>query len=191
MTCGIYKIENNINGKVYIGQSKQIEKRWISELNGDCNEHLKYSFKKYGKCNFSFSIIEECDKNFLSEKEIFYISQFKSHIREFGYNKTMGGDYVYPNEETRLKMSISASKRKASEETKKKLSIIRTGKVKANSKTVYQYDCNYNLIETYKRLTDAAIHTGINKKLISNNLQGYKKTCKGFIFSFNINLEKI
>lgn len=28
MTCGIYKIENKINGKLYIGQSVNIEKRW-------------------------------------------------------------------------------------------------------------------------------------------------------------------
>ena len=28
MTCGIYKIENKENGKVYIGSSKNIEKRW-------------------------------------------------------------------------------------------------------------------------------------------------------------------
>lgn len=28
MTCGIYKIENKESGKVYIGSSKNIEKRW-------------------------------------------------------------------------------------------------------------------------------------------------------------------
>ena len=28
MTCGIYKIENKINGKLYIGQSINIEERW-------------------------------------------------------------------------------------------------------------------------------------------------------------------
>ena len=33
MTCGIYKIENKINGKVYIGQSIEIERRWQKHLN--------------------------------------------------------------------------------------------------------------------------------------------------------------
>jgi len=28
MTCGIYKIENTVNKKCYIGQSINIEKRW-------------------------------------------------------------------------------------------------------------------------------------------------------------------
>jgi len=28
MTCGIYKIENNINHKIYVGQSRNIERRW-------------------------------------------------------------------------------------------------------------------------------------------------------------------
>lgn len=32
MTCGIYKITNNINGKVYIGQSIRMEERWADHL---------------------------------------------------------------------------------------------------------------------------------------------------------------
>lgn len=32
MTCGIYKIVNNINGKIYIGQSIDIERRWNAHI---------------------------------------------------------------------------------------------------------------------------------------------------------------
>ena len=43
---GIYKIENKVNGKVYIGQSIDINTRWYNhrkELNGNRhhNEHLQ------------------------------------------------------------------------------------------------------------------------------------------------------
>lgn len=38
MSCGIYKIENNINHKIYIGQSKNIEKRWKSHIYGANNK---------------------------------------------------------------------------------------------------------------------------------------------------------
>ena len=46
---GIYKIENKVNGKVYIGQSIDIEKRWknhISYLNKGIhrNKHLSQSY---------------------------------------------------------------------------------------------------------------------------------------------------
>ena len=41
---GIYKIENRINGKVYIGESLDIHKRWelhISELNDKTHHSYK------------------------------------------------------------------------------------------------------------------------------------------------------
>ena len=51
--CGIYKIQNLINNKVYIGQSVNIKSRWHSENNRKChNRHLKSAFKKYGIENF-------------------------------------------------------------------------------------------------------------------------------------------
>ena len=56
---GIYKIENKINGKVYIGQSNNIIRRWeehISKLNNNSHENkiLQYSWNKYGMYNFDF-----------------------------------------------------------------------------------------------------------------------------------------
>ena len=49
---GIYKIENKVNGKVYIGQSVNIKKRWKQhkyELNSNnhVNKHLQASWNKY------------------------------------------------------------------------------------------------------------------------------------------------
>ena len=59
---GIYKIENKVNGKVYIGQSIDIEKRWkshISYLNKGIhrNKHLQSAWDKYGEGNFDKKIL--------------------------------------------------------------------------------------------------------------------------------------
>lgn len=96
MTCGIYKIENRVNGKVYIGQSINIEHRWTGHRKSihGCGEAYNYplyqAIRKYGLENFEFSILEECDVKELNEKEIYYIKINNSFIPN-GYNQTFGG----------------------------------------------------------------------------------------------------
>lgn len=102
---GIYKIENLINGKVYIGQSVDIKGRWNehklvnSRASKDALKRQKYplylAFEKYGLDNFSFEVIEECPVEELNEKEQFYIKKYNSYIdfpNSNGYNLTLGGD---------------------------------------------------------------------------------------------------
>ncbi len=94
---GIYKIENLITHQKYIGQSKQIEKRWAKHKSVAYNEKdhsyqlpLYRAIRKYGLENFSFEIIEECLCSQLNEKEIYYIKQFDTFFN--GYNMTLGGE---------------------------------------------------------------------------------------------------
>ena len=82
---GIYKITNKVNGKVYIGQSVDIKKRWNRHLHTVNNPNYKgYNYplyramRKYGIENFLFEVIEECGKTELDDKEIFYITQYKA-----------------------------------------------------------------------------------------------------------------
>ena len=81
-------ILNTINGKIYIGKSINIERRWKEELNGQLNDHIRRSMDKYGIANFKFSVILECEAEELDEKK-FYIDFYNSHHRDFGYNKTL------------------------------------------------------------------------------------------------------
>lgn len=92
---GIYKISNNINNKVYIGCSVDIDKRFKEHKSyeksiNQYNKTLYKAFRKYGIENFSFEILEICLKEELAEKECFYIKKFNSYLN--GYNETIGGD---------------------------------------------------------------------------------------------------
>ena len=61
MTCGIYTIKNIINGKFYLGSSKNIEKRWNRHLyelrnNRHHSWYLQRAFIKYGENSFKLII---------------------------------------------------------------------------------------------------------------------------------------
>lgn len=87
MSIGIYKIENLINGKIYIGQSINIEKRWQQHCKPSSTKGLiGKAIQKYGKENFIFSILEEVsDISKLNDLETKYIHQFNSLVPA-GYN---------------------------------------------------------------------------------------------------------
>lgn len=88
----IYKIENKINGKIYIGQTK-------NSLNNRVANHFKNdsfigkALRKYGLQSFEISIIDEATtKEVLSEKERYWIKSFNCSV-PFGYNIVQGGSY--------------------------------------------------------------------------------------------------
>lgn len=82
MNSGVYAITNLVNGNRYIGSSKNIGKRWAlhkCELNKGThhNSHLQNAWNLYGKDNFEFTIIEECDKEFLLDREQSFLDTTK------------------------------------------------------------------------------------------------------------------
>ncbi len=127
--CGIYCIENNINGKKYVGKGKDIKSRWSDHKgkltrNSHPNQYLQKSWNKYGEDNFSFYLICECQKEKLDELEILYIKEMKTKA-PFGYNLTSGGGGlldVKHSIESILKMSNSKMGHIVSDETKEKIS---------------------------------------------------------------------
>lgn len=90
MSCGIYKIENLINGKIYIGQSIEIEQRFQKHLTANDDFIIHKAIRKYGKKNFTFQILEECEISQLDNREIFWINYFNS-LAPNGYNMIQGG----------------------------------------------------------------------------------------------------
>lgn len=90
----IYKITNNINNKIYIGQTvRNIKERFREHLknaNSESKQPLYRAIAKYGKENFTIDIIEECNINKINEREIYYINKMNSYNN--GYNATLGGE---------------------------------------------------------------------------------------------------
>jgi group I intron endonuclease len=88
---GIYEIHNKINDKRYIGQSIHVRARvlkHISQLNKNehQNNHLQYSWNKYGEENFEVNVLEYCSVEVLDEKEDYYIMQYQSNNNQYGFN---------------------------------------------------------------------------------------------------------
>lgn len=134
----IYKIINKTNGKFYIGRSKNPASRFvrhikIAETVSETDNHFQAihgAIKKYGKENFILEIIESCDENIVNDREIYWIAELKSQIKDFGYNLTSGGDGAKNiSEESKAKRRAKMLGRKHSEEHKKKISQSNMGRI--------------------------------------------------------------
>jgi group I intron endonuclease len=79
---GIYKIINP-KGKIYIGQSIDIERRFKEYKKLQCKQSIKLfnSLKKYGWESHIFEILEKCLLEQLNNKEESYILLFNSHVQ--------------------------------------------------------------------------------------------------------------
>ena len=94
IVCGIYKITNQETGECYIGQAVDIAKRWKDHakcglgIDTPANNKLYKAIKEYGIWNFSWELLEKCNKEQLNEKEYFYIDLYDS--KNYGYNSSSG-----------------------------------------------------------------------------------------------------
>lgn len=94
---GIYKIENLINHKFYIGQSINIEERYKQHIYKAFNSNelaynsaIHQAFRKYGLENFKLEVIEECKIEQLDERERYWIKKLNT-LTPNGYNILSGG----------------------------------------------------------------------------------------------------
>lgn len=129
---GIYKIENTINGKVYIGQSVDILDRLNHHKkrlrkNSHINQHLQNAWNKYGESVFSFSIIEQCEESQLSEREHYYIELFGGYNSDRNYNKRDASNKGSLSVETKLKIGKANRGKQHSAEWNYKCSVAHKG----------------------------------------------------------------
>lgn len=129
----VYLHRNKINGKIYIGQTKQeLEKRWMNGEGYSTSPRFYNAIQKYGWDNFDHIVL----KSNLSQEEANrfeeqLIAQFNSQNEEFGYNIKAGGNNNTLSEETKRKIglanSISLLGNTWSEEQKEKMSKLFSG----------------------------------------------------------------
>jgi group I intron endonuclease len=79
---GIYSILNTVSGKRYIGQAANLEKRlkdhvWLLERKKHHCIHLQRAFSKDGLAAFTYSIIEECIPEIITEREQFWMDYYR------------------------------------------------------------------------------------------------------------------
>ncbi|GAB3883401.1 GIY-YIG nuclease family protein [Spirosoma agri] len=137
---GIYKFTNRINGKIYIGQSRNIHLRYKEHRKDNVNSHstgLSPALKKYSIDSFNFEVLERVDNLAkLNEREQYWLDFYQSYNKAKGYNRakvatnfalgckhsTEANDAK--GDRQRAYYALNPSKnigRKASEETRKKI----------------------------------------------------------------------
>lgn len=156
---GIYRIENIITRKVYIGQAANLKKRYYNHIsalrrNKHDNKYLQNAWNKYDEQDFVFSILEECSIEKLGQQEQYWMDYYECYDRTHGYNinpsstenPMLGKTHTL---ETKEKISQKAKGRKMSEANFKAL-------MKANTK-VPKPDKNLNKNYSKKRQENAPV----------------------------------
>jgi len=199
---GIYKIVNP-KGKIYIGQSINIERRFKEYKKLLCNQSTKlyYSLQKYGVENHTFEIIEKCSQSQLNQKEEYYILLYNSHNEGLNiklaskpiwtnkkrpshseFLKTYGSGLSYKRTKEHT-VNMSNIMKKVWEE--KREEIIQKIKINKIGKKTKSIRC----IETkhiYNSIKECSEHMGISKGMLCSFVKGKYAypTLKGFTFEY-------
>lgn len=204
-------IRNKINDKKYIGQSIDIWYRYRNHLSESYNVNKKAynmaihkAIRKYGKSNFELIVLEECPKEKLNEREIYWIEYYDTY--NDGYNQTIGGDtlkntidraniYRLWDEGKSIKDIREITKHgkhqiirilegydKYSPEESKRRGFSSASKTRG--KTVYRYQMNGEYIDEFWSIAEAGRKTGTRNTDISLCLNGSQQSANNYRWSF-------
>ena len=173
MSCGIYKIENTENNKIYIGSSVNLGNReqkhfWMLRKNIHDNDYLQHSYNKYGKEWFIFDILEICTPEELIVRENFYINKYNSNDLSFGYNLATVNEFrrnIF-NNEVKVKLSKYNLEKNGNINT---FSLIN---IKTNEKFIFD-----SLVDGANYLIENGFTNGSSRNVrmkLSNSLRGKK-----------------
>lgn len=135
MASGVYIIEHQASGRLYVGSAINIEKRWAVHLRDlkACkhhSRHLSCAWVKHGREAFTFRVALLCDQRNLLMYEQALLDFYRP---AFNTNPTAGSMLGFRHcPESRARMSASNDRRgnpgyAHSEESKRRISLAKTG----------------------------------------------------------------
>ena len=153
----VYKITNQVNGKIYIGQTirtlKERRQQHIRDAftcNSQCAIH--YAMRKYGEGSFIFETLCSCvSKADMDQKEMEMIRKLNSK-RPAGYNLTDGGEGclgLRHTKESKAKLSAANKGRKMTA-----AEIERRKKSHAHTKMTEEHKARLIAISRARRITE-------------------------------------
>lgn len=210
MSC-IYCIENKLNHKKYIGKTiHSLKERIVEHIRDSRKERCKnrplYSaFNKYGIECFKAYVVKECKPEELSYYETYYICKYNTYGHN-GYNATKGGDgsilynysdIVYLYQEGLTITDVTKIIGCCYDTVKYVLNFynIKIRDIsKEQSKKVFQYDKNNNLIQVFDSIKDAgrwiisqkitSVSYKVAARFISKCANRQRKTAYKYIWKF-------
>lgn len=198
----IYALTDN-NGVRYIGKTDNIERRFKNHFyeafdkNGICYYLPKSRWIRKRTDEISYKILETCDTSEWANKEKEWIKLYREGNTNLLNLSDGGHGGSGPKSEiTRQKLRLKALGRKASEETKKKMSEIHKkidiywlnehhdGKSNPRARAVLQYDLEDNFIKEWDTIKEAANFYNRSNITLCGHLSGKNKTFAGYKFKY-------
>jgi group I intron endonuclease len=213
----IYTLSCPIRNEImYIGKTINLKERLIAHYKEKkCNKskiEWVVNLREKGLKPI-MEVLDEVYEHNWSISEKYWISQFKS----WGFNLlniSEGGEGINlvgfkHTKESKIKISNAGKGRKHSEETKRLMSVSGKGKIFSEEhvnnlslshkgqvheslfKPVVQIDCNNGLIiNNFKSIRDAELHTGICNEVISKCCKGKCKRAGGYYWCYELGFNK-
>lgn len=195
------------NDKIYIGITKrETKERWQNGYGYKRQKTMFNAISKYGWNNIKHIIIEKnLSYKEACEKEKYYIKEYKSNNRDYGYNRSIGGEksafgYKHTQEAKEKikknnakywlgkhrgssfmrKIALGNSIRKGSKQTEQAKLLNK----EKHSIKVYQYDLNDNFLKEWSCMKDAEKYYNLAFGSITKVCKGKQKTTGGYKWKY-------